>query len=1305
MKSRVAAGVFLVAIALFGAEARGEWVPLAGGDGTGRGAGVAGGAGLVAGAGAGVRVQVKQVNGRVSVRVELDGFVREVLPDSRFERISLPGTDSMREAGRPALPVVGVPLLLAGEAGVESVQGDWVAFEGVVPAPFAARPKRCGGGSWRATCDEELYGRGEPYPEAMVAVSQRGSVRGASALLLEVRPFRYVPSQHRLEVARVLEVELDGRLADGVPERLESTEFARQAGSGFFSLMDGDREGEVPEGMLAIVHDSLLEAMGKFVEWKRSRGIEVTVVPLSQVGNSYQQVQKAVADAYAGWERAPTYVLLVGDGEGAGKVPFVPSPYGCASDFLYSTVDGNDLYSDVLVGRISAHTPTEASVQLDKAIWYEKSVEEKGGSGWLSGSVCISSSEGQGGSNDDVRSDVICGLMSEHGYMPVDKLYHSTGTDKASAITGVLNDGRGWVNYLGHGSGGSWATTVPEYTTGMVKQLANPFRLPFVVDISCSNGQFEAAGGDCFAEGWMKTGAPGDLRSGLAIYSATTPTAWDEPAEMAIGVTKAVLEEGVRGWGAAAAAGRAYMMKQMPGGGLSEVCHQYVVFGDPSLMLRTGKAMPMTVDHPPVVPLGGADLEVVVGAESGPVAGATIVLDLGDDGLLVGKSGPDGKATLWVEAFEAGPAPLTVTAPDFLAWSGMVEIQVPGCGLVSAKPAVSACKSDVAVSVHDADLNQNPAVLEKVVVQVKAVPGGGSLALTLNETAVDSGKFSGALGLTPAGGGGTLKVADGDAVTVTYADQQCDGGPATATATVTVDCTAPQVSGVSIAKIGATWADVSFLTDEATMASVYFGEGEPLKGKVPATAGLAHEAKLTGLTPDTAYLVDIEVYDAAGNATLDDFGGQHYQFKTEACTPECEGKVCGEDGCGGTCGTCCDAQTCEGGKCVGGPGCEESNEPGCGACACEECVCGLDPFCCQAMWDSLCVGECLDSCGGCGASADCVGKECGPDGCGGVCGECPAGWACTDEGNCLEDCKPACDGKACGSDGCGGECGHCADGEECGDGLCLAPCGGLDFVGCCDGTISHYCEEGFEFEQDCAAVGLVCGWKESTGWYDCVDKALPDPSGTHPLWCPGVCTPKCDGKECGPDECGGVCGQCGVESVCENGLCEPMCKPACDGKECGDDGCDGICGECPMGEVCDQGQCLVACAPKCAGRQCGDDGCGGTCGKCAPGMVCSEAFQCELGGGAEEDIVVQGGDEVFNAGGGDKSNGCAAGGRTGPAGSIWLLLLVGGLLAMRSVGRARLAGGCAGYGRWSPRLRSGRTMVDGRQSTCCTRGA
>ncbi|MGM0575348.1 MAG: hypothetical protein ACQEXJ_06430, partial [Myxococcota bacterium] len=80
----------------------------------------------------------------------------------------------------------------------------------------------------------------------------------------------------------------------------------------------------------------------------------------------------------------------------------------------------------------------------------------------------------------------------------------------------------------------------------------------------------------------------------------------------------------------------------------------------------------------------------------------------------------------------------------------------------------------------------------------------------------------------------------------------------------------------------------------------------------------------------------------------------------DSCTPgqpDCSGKVCGPDGCGGSCGTCSSGLTCD--------------ETG-------QCVC----------------------------VPDCSGKQCGGDGCGGSCGTCeePAEWcleaSCTTSGTC-----------------------------------------------------------------------------------------------------------------------------------------------------------------------------------------------------------------------------------------------------------------------------------------------------------------
>ncbi len=80
------------------------------------------------------------------------------------------------------------------------------------------------------------------------------------------------------------------------------------------------------------------------------------------------------------------------------------------------------------------------------------------------------------------------------------------------------------------------------------------------------------------------------------------------------------------------------------------------------------------------------------------------------------------------------------------------------------------------------------------------------------------------------------------------------------------------------------------------------------------------------------------------------------------CQSQCDGKKCGEDGCGGACGTCAETETCQGGLCV-------PNAPDCPA------------------------------------DKDCTGLQCGPDPvCGESCGECTPPKACQD-GQC-SGCQP-----------------------------------------------------------------------------------------------------------------------------------------------------------------------------------------------------------------------------------------------------------------------------------------------------------
>ena len=364
------------------------------------------------------------------------------------------------------------------------------------------------------------------------------------------------------------------------------------------------------------------------------------------------------------------------------------------------------------------------------------------------------------------------------------------------------------------------------------------------------------------------------------------------------------------------------------------------------------------------------------------------------------------------------------------------------------------------------------------------------------------------------------------------------------------------------------------------------------------------------------------------------------------CTPDCTGKACGDDGCGGSCGAC-SGET---------PVCD----PPSGQCVADTC----GPFdalgCCEGSTLVLCSGNQF-------AKVDCAQQE------GAVCGWYPgddtnaAGYYCgpplDEQGAPLLDpagdpsgqhpiacppCAPACDGRpVCASDGCGGSCG-CAPPARCELGACLLP-----EPGDCDG-------------RECGA-GLWGGW--------CGDCEAP--AACVQGHC---CTADCAGKECGDDGCGGSCGSC--LGLCVGGTCE-VATPACDGityegccadtwvrwcengtiqeidcasdpqstgplcgwdaaagyygcgdqatedpsgsfpyaclgdcfclpGDCEENDCGAWCYSCPLpDDQCVDGHCV--CSPDCTGRACGDDGCGGSCGTC-PGLCgASQPAPCDDG--------------------------------------------------------------------------------------------
>jgi hypothetical protein len=282
------------------------------------------------------------------------------------------------------------------------------------------------------------------------------------------------------------------------------------------------------------------------------------------------------------------------------------------------------------------------------------------------------------------------------------------------------------------------------------------------------------------------------------------------------------------------------------------------------------------------------------------------------------------------------------------------------------------------------------------------------------------------------------------------------------------------------------------------------------------------------------------------NGACDECTGQKQcQNRQCVCVPDCDGKMCGPDGCGDHCGSGCPPNaTC-------------TNDGTAGVCdfrKCDDTCCGQANAICHASTGDCCVaesveqicnGQCGDFVNNCGISVDCGSCTCSP--------ACPICQTC-DTGN--------------------GECVNVSNSEPCGDGLqckngqCV--CDGASCPdGCCQGEQCH-----IDDDAACGAGGGICG--------GCVDQGAAT-CGT---------TGTCRGGDCELYTSGATC----QAATCTG---ETMLQPACTCDGQGSCNCPGSI-TCPNDLVCRNGACLTTCG--------NDNDCDvGTCapdGTCMPPFIC-----------------------------------------------------------------------------------------------------
>ncbi len=592
-----------------------------------------------------VAPQVKLVSSsesQVVIDFTLNGFnmTNVSTPNGIQQIVSVPKMVSMLEAGAPDLPQFPVPAIIGDRAEMEIsvTRSDYTDYENIEIAPSKGNFSRQINPESVPYTYGEMYNRNAFYPAMQAHLETPYIVRDFRGQNIMVTPFAYNPVTKTLRVYHAMTIVMNKvsdngqnqKVATRANQKMSSEMKAayehrfinyRESVSRYTFIQD---RGE----MLVICPTQYMEAMQPFVDWKNQSGRPTTMVSLSEAGgNNDTQIKAYIQNIYNDPARNLEYILLVGDY--AELTPHSMS--GGRSDNWFGQLEGDDYYIEVFTGRFSVESVQDVVNQVNKVIYYERDITEN--ATWLNRGIGVAANEGAGNGHNDGEADYvhmnyIRDTLMHYTYETVTQQYSGVGSGtSANAISNDVNNGASIINYCNHGSQTSWA--VASYSNSHVNALVNDDKWPFVWSVACYNGQFDV---DCFAEAWLRasnssTGRPTGAIGGMFswISQPWTPPMTGQDAMIDILTEWDNSDQYNHTFGGASLNGNMYILDTHPSDN-GATHNTWLLFGDPSLMVRTDNPTRMNVScNPATLMLGMSSLEV--SASNTAFGIATLMMD------------------------------------------------------------------------------------------------------------------------------------------------------------------------------------------------------------------------------------------------------------------------------------------------------------------------------------------------------------------------------------------------------------------------------------------------------------------------------------------------------------------------------------------------------------------------------------------------------------------------------------------------------------------------------------------------------
>ncbi len=613
----------------------------------------------------------QQADHRLQLNITLSGVEIEnvAIDGADYTQVRIPGHWFTLDQGQPELPFITSSLIIpdAGTPVVRVTKSTWRAIGTNPVVPSKGNIPRTVDPSTVPYSFGAVYTSDGIFPAEEASLARPFIMRDFRGVSLRINAVRWDAGSGQLLALESMTLEVETSGAGGInikqrpakgdqPVRIDP-QFANLYRLGFDNYQTSDKYNMVAVGgrLLVVSHDSFMGPIQPFVEWKRSMGLKVELISTGSVGGTTAGIQGAIDALYAEPEGL-TYVILVGD---QAQVPSYSGTYeGADDDTRYGNQEGDDYYPDLFVSRISGSNPADIQTQINKFIRYERDPDP--GADWYHIGAGLASNQGE--PSDLERAGWLRDDMLNYSFSQVHEIYQPEGT--TSDITTAVNAGVSLINYIGHGTGSSW--TNPYFNVPAIQALTNGWKNPWILDISCSNGDFSED--ECFAESWMRAGSPEQPHGALAIYSASSTTPWVPPCIMVAEAVDLMVADQANVLGSLYYHGIMKVMDEYPGN--VQLVEQYNIFGDCSLMIRTDAPIVPNMYHDDVIALGATVFPVDTGLENLRVA-------IYSNGQLhgVGVTDASGHVDVALENPVTVPGEVTMTVTGYNLLTQIIPLQ------------------------------------------------------------------------------------------------------------------------------------------------------------------------------------------------------------------------------------------------------------------------------------------------------------------------------------------------------------------------------------------------------------------------------------------------------------------------------------------------------------------------------------------------------------------------------------------------------------------------------------------------------